>query len=133
MYVNIKSSVSLNNYKSDFFLINIGIRQGENLSPLMFALFVNDFEEFLISKDCKGVDIYFDEQLDTYFRILVLLYADDTVLISKTAQGLQKSLDYLHSYACVWNLTVNKSKTKIVVFGKRLRNQDYVLHMMEIY
>ena len=92
----------------------------------MFALFVNDFEEFLISNDCKGVDIYFDEQLDAYFTILVLLYADDTVLISKTAQGLQKSLDYLHSYACMWNLTVNKSKTKIVVFGKRLRNQDYV-------
>ena len=82
MYVNIKSCVSLNNYKSDFFLTNIGIRQGENVSPLMFALFVNDFEEFLISKDCKGVDIYFDEQLDTYFTILVLLHADDTVLRS---------------------------------------------------
>ena len=58
-YVNIKSCVSSNNYKSDFFLTNIGIRQCENLSPLMFALFVNDFEEFLISKDCKGVDIFF--------------------------------------------------------------------------
>ena len=97
----------------------------------MFALFVNDFEELLISNDCKGVDIYFDEQLDTYFTILVILYADDTVLISKTAEGLQKSLDYLHSYACMWNLTVNKSKTKIVVSGKRLKNQDYAF--MEIY
>ena len=31
MYVNIKSCVSLNIYRSDFFLTNIGIRQGENL------------------------------------------------------------------------------------------------------
>ena len=32
----------------------------------------------------------------------------------------------------MWNLTVNKSKTKIVILGKRLRNQDYVFNMMEI-
>ena len=57
MYVNIKSCVALNNHMSDFFLTNIGVSQGENVSPLMFALFVKYFEEYIIANDCKCVHI----------------------------------------------------------------------------
>ena len=46
MYVNIKSCVSLNDYMSDFFLTNIGIRQGENLSPLMLLYLLMTLKSF---------------------------------------------------------------------------------------
>ncbi len=40
-----------------------------------------------------------------------------------SVDGLQQSLDALHSYCDIWNLTVNTSKTKIVIFSKgKLRN-----------
>ena len=44
------------------------------------------------------------------------MYADDTVLLSETAGGLQKMIDSLHTYSTKWNLCVNTEKTKIVVF-----------------
>ena len=35
---------------SGLFACNLGVRQGENLSPLLFALFLNDFETSLSVK-----------------------------------------------------------------------------------
>ena len=39
LYLNIKSCISLNNEKSAFFDSHCGVRQGENLSPVLFSLF----------------------------------------------------------------------------------------------
>ena len=32
---------------SNFFKSNVGVRQGENLSPVLFAIFLNDLVEFM--------------------------------------------------------------------------------------
>ena len=68
-----------------------------------------------IRENCPSVEI----QL---INIFLLMYADDTVLIAETADGLQKMLDALLTYTKKWNLTVNIDKTKILVFknGKKL-------------
>ena len=50
VYRNVKSCVSVNGKSSGFFLCNIGVRQGENLSPLLFLIFLNDLEDFFMSK-----------------------------------------------------------------------------------
>ena len=54
------------------------------------------------------------EQLSIY----ILLFADDAVILSETAECLQPSLDKLQSYYLKWKLTVNILKTKIAVFHK---------------
>ena len=46
MYKSIKSCVMANGMQSEFFESHVGVRQGENLSPLLFALFLNDMETF---------------------------------------------------------------------------------------
>ena len=46
MYKSIKSYVMANGMQSEFFESHVGLRQGENLSPLLFALFLNDMETF---------------------------------------------------------------------------------------
>ena len=46
IYINAKSCVTCNNNKSDSFMSHNGVRQGENISPLLFALYVNDLESF---------------------------------------------------------------------------------------
>ena len=43
IYKKSKSCVSYNNSKLDFFKSNIGVKQGENLSPILFSLYLNDF------------------------------------------------------------------------------------------
>ena len=50
MYEKSKSCVFINGERSQFFSSFAGVRQGEILSPLLFAFYINDLEEFLKSK-----------------------------------------------------------------------------------
>ena len=60
MYSNIKSCVMANQQTSDTFLCNMGVRQGENLSPLLFASYINNIETKLLECNYRYVDIRFD-------------------------------------------------------------------------
>ena len=125
MYENAKSCLKLNHEISDSFHCNIGVRQGENLSPLLFAIYLNDFRSYL-SKACTGTtqiannasQILKDPQMGTFLKLYVLLYADDTILLAESASDLQNSLDALSDYCAKWKLFVNMDKTNIVVFSK---------------
>jgi phosphotransferase system HPr-like phosphotransfer protein len=122
MYKQIKSCIRVNNEYSDFFPSFKGLRQGENLSPLLFALFVNDLEEFLLSNGCQQLD--FEDDIVNILRVMVLLYADDTVILTNSKQNAQKALIHLEQYCKQWKLEVNTDKTKVIVFGKRKINHN---------
>ena len=104
MYQKIKSCVSLNKEQSLFFTSDMGLRQGENLSPVLFSLYLNDLESFLLSHSCKGIDIEANTA-DIYFymRLLELLYADDTVILAENSDDLQNSLDLIVNIAVIGN------------------------------
>ena len=78
MYSSIKNKVYHNGEKSESFDCNLGVRQGECLSPFLFAMYVNDMEERL-SEDHDSITI---EDV----KLVLLLYADDLVLISDTPE-----------------------------------------------
>ena len=59
-----------------------------------------------------------DDDIGTYFKLYVLLYADDTVIFAESAEQLQAALNGLFLYCNTWKLTVNPTKTKLVVFSK---------------
>jgi hypothetical protein len=90
------------------------------LSPMLFALYVNDLEEYLIDKGCKPVE-FGSNELNHILKLIVLMYADDTILISDTPHGLQQSLNCLRDYCKVWKLQVNESKTKVVIFSVKVK------------
>ena len=50
IYQNVKACVKLDNVISKSFLCNIGVRQGDSLSPLLFSLFLNDLNTFISGK-----------------------------------------------------------------------------------
>ena len=50
------------------------------------------------------------------FKMFMLLYADDIVFFANSPDELQRSLDLLSNYCYIWKLTVNISKTKVMVF-----------------
>ena len=100
MYATAKSCVMSDNKQSDFFSINMGVRQVENLSPVLFALFLNDMKRFLAS-DLDGLGTIIEESvksnfpqnyIDNLLKLFLLLYADDTIIFSETPEGLQKGL-----------------------------------------
>ena len=54
-----------------------------------------------------------------FFKIIVLLYADDTIILADTADALQASLNSFFDYCRLWKHCVNIDKTKIIVFECR--------------
>ena len=121
LYQNIKSCVASNTDISSFFICSVGVRQGDNLSPFLFAIYLNDLEHFLRSKGTQGIVCQSDNDdtgYSVYFKLFVLLYADDTALLADSADALQNSLNQFQTYCDRWKLRVNIKKTKIVIFGK---------------
>ena len=114
MYQDIRSCVTVNGECSQFFNSYIGVRQGENLSPMLFSIFVNDLEKYLIENDCEQLS-FNDVEIANFLKITVLLYADDTIVFADSAKGLQKALNSLNQYCEEWKLTVNEKKTKVRV------------------
>jgi len=132
MYSNAKSCVKHNNMLSPYFNCNLGVRQGENLSPLLFALFLNDLEMSLKKDGILGLELInnqvtkylSDDDIEMWLRLYLLLYADDTIIMAETSTDLQNALNSLHLYCSTWNLSVNTSKTKIVIFSRgKIRNR----------
>jgi hypothetical protein len=63
------------------------IQQGENMHPFLFSIFLNDLEEFLLTKDIVGLKSITDEletELEIYLKIFAMLYADDTILLAES-------------------------------------------------
>ena len=135
LYSKVLAAIKLQTDISSFFEISLGVKQGEPLSPLMFIMFINDVHsEFLQSLDAdseevNGINI---QQM----CLILLLFADDTVLFSTDPVELQLLLNKLNDfmtclwglaklYSTEWGLKVNTSKTKICVFQKRISNIDF--------
>ena len=105
------------------------LRQGENLSPLLFSLFLNDLTEF-IAHVYNGLEDISDmskillgnDEIEGFFK----LYADDTVILAETREELQADLNAMYLYCNSWDLEVNPSKTKITIFCNRKFQHNYV-------
>ena len=87
MYSSVKSKNKFNNSLSNAFCCNLGVRQGDCLSPFLFVMYLNDLEETFFLKGFKGVDI-------GMFKLFLLLYAHDIVIISETELGLNQGLTF---------------------------------------
>ena len=103
MYSSLLYSVKTEHGLSPSFETKIGVKQGCILSPTIFSLYLNDLN------DC--FDISCDPVVIDTTKISSLLYADDIVLLSNTAEGLQNALNKLGNFCETWNLKINISKT----------------------
>ena len=95
IYKDINSNIIFNNSKSDYFPCDTGIKQGENLSTFLFAIFLNDLGDFLENHNVTGLSTIsqdIENIMNVYINIFLLLYADDTVLMAETPEDLQKQL-----------------------------------------
>ena len=83
-------------------------------------MYLDDLENFLQQSQTNGIGLdIINDEITHFSRLIVLLYADDTVILANTEQELQNSLNLFNSYCEQWKLQVNLNKTKVVIFGAR--------------
>ena len=120
IYKDVKGTVRINGRMTQYFDINSGLKQGCLLSPTLFNIYINDF--------ITGInDIKEGIRLDGDTCVSVLAYADDLVLLSTSAEGLQKMLDYVSQWCDNNAMKVNCEKTKIMHFRKITANRSNMI------
>ena len=110
MYAQVQYSIKIDGGITRAFDSSIGVKQGCVLSPPFFKLFLADLPN-IFDSSCHPVTL-------NGKSLHCLMYADDLVLMSETKEGLQAGIDKLGKYCSRWNLTINSSKTQIVIFNK---------------
>jgi len=71
-----------------------------------------------------------ENDIVSYIHILVLLCADDTVIVSKSTDEFQKCLNDFYQYCMEWKLKINPNKTTVIVFGtnkREIRNFNFTI------
>ncbi len=134
LYKNTLCCVKLNAMFSGWFLSNSGVRQGDSLSPTLFALLINSLVGD-ISELNLGIEV--NENL----KLSIMLYADDIVLLAENEQDLQRMIDCLLQWCHKWRLKVNIDKSNVVHFRHRrgpctkviFKYSEAVLHNVSKY
>ena len=94
-----------------YFHCNVGTRQGDVSSPLIFALFLNDLCT-LLREQCDDV-IFITTDLDNIF---CLMYADDIANCAETRVSLQGQVKIFGEFCDSRDMKVNLNKPEIIVF-----------------
>ena len=115
VYKSCDCCLDINGNYTEKFISNVGVRQGDTLSPTMFNTFTNDLPQEINSLGL-GVPIGDGEYLS------ILLYADDIVLIASSENDLQKMLETTYNWGQNWGINFNCDKTKVIHFRKKAVN-----------
>ena len=113
MYSTIKACVRCGSSWTEYFDCLQGLKQGCLLSLTLFSLFINELAHDMTSNGRHGVQFSRND-----IDIFMMLFADDTILMSATIAGLQNQLNVLHDCTQRLHLIVNLSRTKVMIFRK---------------
>lgn len=97
--------VKTDNHLSKARIMEAGVAQGSTLSPLLYAIYVQDMPK--------------------HDKCLHSLYADDTVLYTKhvdikiACRAMQDQLDAITQWSTKWKLKINGDKSNTIIFTRR--------------
>ena len=103
LYCQTSSCVKLNNILSSSFNTISGVRQGDNLSPTLFIIFIND-----LSNELKTLNV--GVHIGPDIILSHLLYEDDLALIAESEADLQELLNCVSSWCQKWHIRINAGK-----------------------
>ncbi|KAK3571151.1 hypothetical protein QTP86_003367 [Hemibagrus guttatus] len=105
-----RSLVPIASCKSDLFPVNVGLRQGCPLSPVLFIVFMDR-----ISRHSQGLEgIRFGDH-----RISSLIFADDVVLLAPSGLDLQHALGRFAAECEAAGMRVSTSKSEAMVLDRK--------------
>ena len=104
IYANSRSAVRTASGTSDWFPVTSRVRQGCNLSPLLFVIYMDQ-----ITKEANPDPEALNE----------LMFADDQVMVNNDKIQLQEHTDQLHERCKTYGMKISTSKTEVMAVSKR--------------
>ena len=120
-YVNCKSCVLVNGY-SEWFDVNVGVKQGGIFSMYLYVCFINDLLLQLSSGNlgCCINDI----------KSSCIAYADDLCVCTLHAPCMQQTIDCAWQYSRKWRFTFNVKKCATLLYcvsNNRINDRFFLL------
>ena len=99
MYDNVGCAVVNNGQLTEWFRVEIGVRQGCLLTPILFSLFL-EFVMADVKSLCKKFKLFTNLSFD-------ISYADDTTIMSTEFEKLQLSNEDIQAACRKWGMKLN--------------------------
>ena len=113
LYTNPQSRVILEELETAYFDCPLGVKQGDCLSPSLFAIYIND-----LAKEIKaaglGLKLEAEDGLLSDYLLCILMYADDIVCLAEDEAELQDIIFIIEQWCKKWQLEVNITKTNVM-------------------
>ena len=124
IYTNDKICIKYEDKMTEPMQVNLGVKQGCILSPLLFNIFLADLPQIL-DNDIQSLKPNLEHPSSIF-------WADDIVLFSESEEGLQKMLKTMEKYCEENELVLNTDKTKCMIFNKTGRLLRKKFHFNKI-
>ena len=121
-YATVRSIIKHNHQLSNTITSNLGVKQGDPSSSLLFMMFVNDIVTS-INTDLDGIFSIGE------LKLFLILFADDQVLFSTSPTTLQTLLNDIETYCNVCGLKINVAKSKVLIFEKSIEPTLYDFYL----
>ena len=106
--------------ESDKINLQMGVRQGDTISPKLFTACLQDSIINKSNWEDKGLNIDCE-------HLSRLIFADDIVLIAKSPEELESMFTDIHLASKPVGLSMNLSKTKVML------NENAIMSMVAVY
>ena len=122
MYATVRSFIKHNHQLSNTMTSNLGVKQGDPSSSILFMMFVNDI--------VTSINIDLDGIFSTgESKLFLILFADDQVLFSTSLTTLQSMLNDIETYCNACRLKINVAKSIALIFEKSIRHTHYDFYL----
>ena len=101
-----RNSFENNLFNTEPIHIHKGVRQGCDLSPVLFNIYMNKIIQELETVIKKGI------QLNNRKLVNTILYADDHILMATSEDDLQTMAHHLNLIARKYKMTISSTNTK---------------------
>jgi hypothetical protein len=105
-----REHVVIQDYDSECYMVNQGVRQGGVLSSHLYKLYIHDLLQILSGSEGLTIGTCY---------IGSPTCADDLLLMATTELKMQEMVDLVEQYAARQRYRINPSKTSLVYYGKK--------------
>ncbi|CAF3333272.1 unnamed protein product [Rotaria sp. Silwood2] len=119
LYKNCQSCVRINGSKSDYFQVQVGLRQGCVLSPLLFIVFMDKISRTSTNPTCMEIG---NTKVDS------LLFADDIARLATSEDSLQMALNQFDKVCSDFGMKISEKKTELMVISREDKQLNLYLN-----